>query len=435
MSTVDYNKSLFDFLSSSPTVFHACNNIAGFLGKNNFKQLHENTTWNLKKGESYFVIRNNSAILAFTLGSEEDLSRGFRMVATHTDSPCLQVKPIPDIKTSSYHQLGVEVYGGSLLPPWFDRELSLAGRVCCATGANKLHVLPIDFGRPVLTLPSVAIHLNRDANSGNEINKQEHLPPILAQSVTKQLGNFKEHLLQQARIEHRDLEINEVLSFDIFCYDCQAPCLTGLNNEFISAPRLDNLLSCHGAMKAIASADKAKNTLLFCADHEENGSLSPAGAQGSFLTAVVERIIPDSQTRAIAYDNSFLISADNSHATHPNFMNKSDKQHEIHLNLGPVIKINANQRYATNSISGAVFKQLCREITIPTQEFVMRSDMACGSTIGPMTAAKLGVRTIDIGAPTLAMHSIREITGAEDPRLLGECLHHFFESDLHCNVL
>lgn len=430
MNISDFNSSLFTFLETSTTPFHACSNIADFFKDRGFQQLKENESWSLQQGSSYYVIREGGAIIAFTLGFDESSDQGFRIIAAHTDSPCLQVKPQPDVKQSSYHQLGVEVYGGSLLSPWFDRDLSIAGRICCRTKGDELITLLIDFKRSLVMIPSVAIHLNREANKGYEINKQTHLPPIIGQSLNNQLPDFTSHLHQQAEQQYPGLGISEVLSFDMFCYDLQGPLYTGVGNEFISSPRLDNLLSCHAGMHAMASSDRTKNSLLFCANHEENGSLSSTGAHGSFISSTLERIVEDSTSRLVTLHTSFLISADNAHATHPNFTDKMDKHHEIHLNKGPVIKVNANQRYTTSSISSAFYKEICRRAAITPQEFVMRSDIACGSTIGPMTAARLGTTAIDVGAPTLAMHSIREITGSLDPQLLYRTLHGFLDSEL-----
>jgi aspartyl aminopeptidase len=435
MDTPQYNKKLFSFLSSSPTAFHAVTAIETFLHEQKFERLQENETWHLRKGRSYFTTRENGAVIAFTLGEDEEIGQGFRIVAAHTDSPCLQIKPQADIKTGTYHQLGVEVYGGSLLHPWFDRDLCLAGRVCCEMTDENIEVLLIDFNRPLLTIPSIAIHLNREANKDTGINQQKHLPPIIAQSINLQLPGFSELLLEQTKAEHPEASIKEILAFDMFCYDFQRPAYLGINKEFISSARLDNLVSCHAGMKAIANSDRRKNSLLFCANHEENGSTSTTGANGSFIDSVIERIIPDPESKSIALSNSFLISADNAHATHPNFIDKMDPAHEIHLNKGPVIKLNANQRYATSSLSASVYKLICREEKIIPQEFVMRSDMLCGSTIGPMTAARLGVRTLDVGVPSLGMHSIRELTGSSDPFLLYRSIVHFLNSDIHKNIL
>ncbi len=435
MNQSHYNDSLFSFLSSSPTPYHAVAGIEDFLRLHGFIQLQENAPWQLEKGFSYFVTREKSAMIAFTLGSREDPEHGFRMLAAHTDSPCLQIKPRPDIKTASYQQLGVEIYGGGLLGTWFDRDLSLAGRVAGAMADGTLAVRLIDFNRPLLTVPSIAIHFNREANTTNTIDRQKHLPPIIAQSIDRQLPEFRALLLEQMQLEHPKAMIEEILAFDLFCYDFHGPAYIGMNNEFISSARLDNLLSCHAGMTALAQADRSRNSLLFCANHEENGSTSATGAQGSFIDSVIERILPNPEARSISLSNSFLISMDNAHAAHPNFMDKIDAGHEIHLNKGPVIKLNANQRYATNSLSAAIYKLLCKEACIPCQEFVMRSDMPCGSTIGPITAARLGVKTIDVGAASLAMHSIRELTGSSDPFLLYRTIGQFLSSDTHRQLL
>jgi aspartyl aminopeptidase len=434
MDTTAYNTDFFSFLSASPTPFHAVDTMVASLKEHGFSQLTEDQPWQLIKGNGYFVTREQGALIAFILGKAEEPEQGFRILAAHTDSPCLQIKPRPEICTGGYQQLGVEVYGGSLLAPWFDRSLSLAGRVCCCDSQGKLHMLLVDFKRPLLTIPNVAIHLNRTSNSALEIDKQQHLPAIISQSINDQFTDFTEILKEQIGRQYSGKESLEILSFDMFCYDCEGPLLTGINNELISSPRLDNLLSCHAGLTALISAEKNHNALLFCANHEENGSLSSSGAQGSFISCVLERILPASEQRMIGLNRSFLISADNAHASHPNFMSKMDAQHHIQLNMGPVIKINANQRYTTSSLSSAIFKKLCTKAGISPQEFVMRSDLPCGSTIGPMTAARLGIKAIDVGAASLAMHSIRELTGASDPLMLCLCLKEFIRSELHRDI-
>ncbi len=431
MEIEHYNKQLFAFLFSSPTPFHAVANIRDYLVQQGFHQLQETDRWQLEKGRSYLLCRESAAIIAFTLGSQETEEQGFRMLAAHTDSPCLQIKPRPEIKTGSFQQLGVEVYGGSLLAPWFDRDLSLAGRICCEMADGSLAILPINFFRPILTIPSIAIHLDREINKNGGINQQKHLPPIMSQSIDEQLPELKSLLMDQVKLEHPDSQVREILSFDLFCYDFQQPVYTGARKEFISSARLDNLLSCHAGMTAAASAEKTRNHLLFCANHEEIGSTSTTGANSSLLDSVLSRIIPNGESRRIAMRNSFLISMDNAHATHPNFVEKSDPAHEIHLNKGPVVKLNASQRYATNAITSAIFKQICKTAEVTPQEFVMRSDMPCGSTIGPMTSALNGLRTVDVGAASLAMHSIRELTGSRDPFLLYRAVSQFLKSDVH----
>ncbi|SDP09406.1 M18 family aminopeptidase [Desulforhopalus singaporensis] len=430
MDTSLYNQQLFSFLSASPTPFHCVAQMSRILQQHGFTRLREQQSWGQLSKGSYYVVRQQGAITAFTLGTDEKITDGFRIIGAHTDSPCLQLKPKPDVKTGSFHQLAVEVYGGSLLAPWFDRDLSIAGRVCVARDDGSIDVFLVDFARPLVTIPSIAIHLFREANSKPDINQQKHLPPIIGQSVAKQLPDFTEILKDQMAREHPEASGREILGYDLFCYDHQGPIYTGVNNDFISAPRLDNLLSCHAGLTALIQTDRTKNSILFCSNHEENGSLSAAGAQGSFISAVLERIIPEDGERRLALASSFLISADNAHATHPNYPEKTDPGHEIHLNKGPVIKINANQRYTSSGFSSAVYKQLCRICAVDCQEFVMRSDLACGSTIGPMTAARLGVNGVDVGAPTLGMHSIRELTGRRDPLLFQRPLVTFLTSDL-----
>ncbi len=409
-----YNKELFEFLDNSPTAFHAIHTIRKHLLRAGMTELFESEPWQLKKGHGYFVVRENSALAAFTIGNKESLESGFRMIGSHCDSPGLQLKPHAGVASSPYLQLGVEIYGGPLLNPWFDRDLSLAGRVTCSDSSHNLHDYLIDFARPLLTIPSLAIHLDREANSSRTIDKQKFLPPLLSQAVNDQLPDFKDILKNQLTHQYHDADIEEILSFDLFCYDHQKASLLGLNDDFITSSRLDNLLSCHVATKAICRAGNKRNTMFLCTNHEENGSTSTTGAHGTFIDNIFERIFQKPEKRQIALRNSFFTSIDNAHAVHPNFRDKSDPQHDVVLNGGPVIKINANQRYATSSRSAALFKLICREAEVPYQEFVMRTDMPCGSTIGPMTAARLGIETIDIGAPTLAMHSIRELAGNRD---------------------
>ncbi|WP_163336755.1 M18 family aminopeptidase [Desulfopila sp. IMCC35008] len=423
----DYNKDLFGFLQQSPTAFHTTRTIQKRLVKAGFKELDESKGWKLKPENGYFVVRDNSAICAFTLGKKQIPSDGFRMTASHNDSPGLQIKPVAAIESPPYLQLGVEVYGSPLLHQWFDRDLGLAGRVCAKTNAESYQEFLIDFKRPLLTIPTVAIHLDREANTSKSIDKQKLLPPLLAQKIGDQLPNFHEILLQRIKKQYPKPKISKILSFDLFCYDSQAPAFLGLNNEFIAAGRLDNQLSCHAGVMALCQSSGTMNSMFICTNHEENGSTSVSGANSSFVTDIFSRIIPDPEQRYISLRNSFLVSMDNAHGVHPNYMELSDPNHSVNLNEGLVIKINANQRYATNSRSSARFKLIAEKAGVPVQEFVMRSDMPCGSTVGPMTAAKLGVDTIDIGVPTFGMHSIREITGSSDPYMLYQTIIEFLQ--------
>lgn len=434
MDVLEYNAHLFDFLVSSPSPFHTVASMEAACIASGFTRLDERERWQLERGRPYFFSKSQGALVAFILGKEESVEDGFRILAAHTDSPCLKLKPRADYSSGSYQQLGIEVYGGALLAPWFDRDLSLAGRVCCQQNDGRIGMFLVNFRRPLLTIPSLAIHFDREANKNSLVNQQQHLPPLFGVQGKIDTSDFSSLLLAQIHQEHPQASVSEVLAFDLFCYDFQQPAYIGRNDEMISAARLDNLLSCHAGLMAVSRAEKQKNTMLFCANHEEIGSTSNSGAQSSLLDGLFERLCTDNQSRRIALSNSFLVSMDNAHATHPNHLDKIDPRHEISLNKGPVIKYNANQRYATDAASASIFKAICRYANICPQEFVMRSDLPCGSTIGPMTSACLGVPTVDIGAASLAMHSIRELTGAHDPWLLFTAVRHFLASDLHKSI-
>jgi aspartyl aminopeptidase len=428
-----FNQDFFQFLQGSSTPFHAVSFMAGKLRDSGFLQLSETATCTLEPGGSYFITRDDGAIAAFTLAASDNHDHNFRMVGAHTDSPSLQLKPLTGKVTHSFYQLGVEVYGGPLLATWFDRDLSIAGRVVCAAKNGNLATLLIDFKRPVAIIPSLAIHFDREANNGHAINKQKELVPIFSQITEGDALNFSSILTEQINKEYPDTKVDTILAFDLFCYDCQPPSFLGLGNEFITSSRLDNLLSCFVGYTALIEAmnetKKDTNRLLICNNHEEIGSVTAAGAQGSFLHSILECIIPDSIKRHRILRDSFFISLDNAHGVHPNFSDKSDPEHLPLLNHGPVIKANANQRYATTSVSSAIYKTIAAEAGVATQNFVMRSDMACGSTIGPHTAASLGIPAVDVGAPTLAMHSIRETTGSRDPFLLYKTINRFLTRD------
>lgn len=418
--------ALLDFIRRSPTPFHATDNLRQQLLDAGFTELHEADRWKVQTGGRYFVTRNGSSIITFTLAAHPPSEDGFRMVGAHTDSPCLHVKPQPETFRKSYYQLGVEVYGGALLNPWFDRDLSIAGRVSYRDSRQQLGNVLIDFEQPVAVIPSLAIHLDREANKSHCINAQKHLPPLLMQSDGDSATNFRQLLRDAARKQHPDLDIDEVLEFELSLYDCQPPAQVGLKQDFIAAARLDNLLSCFVALRAMLDSDDTQSKLLVCNDHEEVGSASACGADGPFLKSVLQRVCADQETLARCIHQSWMVSADNAHGVHPNFADKHDAEHGPRLNHGPVIKTNANQRYATNSETAALFRLLCENADVPVQSFVVRSDMACGSTIGPITASNIGVRSLDVGVPTFAMHSIRELAGSQDVAHLHKALKAFF---------
>lgn len=441
MDKLSFNEGLLQFLQQSPTPFHAVQTMQSTLLKAGFELLSEEDTWHLKSGGRYIVQRNGSSIIAFTLGQGDPAESGFRMSGAHTDSPCLKLKPnavMPvNPQTGGALQFAVEVYGGALLAPWFDRDLSLAGRVEYRLSDGTLGSALLDWQRPLATVPSLAIHLDREANSNRTINAQKDLPPVLALQDSATGFDFTRWVTDALHAQQGIDKVECILAHELYFYDTQAPAMIGLHEEFIASARLDNLLSCYVGQQALL-ADKsaqAKNfALLVCNDHEEVGSNSACGAQGPFLRSVLARISAQLGAGDAAESvermtrRSLFLSIDNAHGLHPNFADKHDNNHGPLLNQGPVIKVNANQRYATNSRTTAVFKALCEQAEVPVQSFVVRSDMGCGSTIGPVTAAGLGVETIDIGVPTYGMHSIRELAGSDDAWYLARVVTRFFQS-------
>lgn len=427
------NHALCAFIQASPTPFHAVASLAAMLEGAGYVKLDEAAHWQLQPQGRYYLVRNQSSLIAFRLDAPTLATRGFRMVGAHTDSPCLKLKPQPELWRHGFLQLGVEVYGGALLNPWFDRDLSLAGRVSYFDSNKVLHSALIDFRRAVATIPSLAIHLDREVNQKRSINSQTDLPPLLLQGTSVDTGSIRDLLLHEARREHPARDIAEILDFEISLYDVNPPALVGLHEQFIASARLDNLLSCFIGLRSLLDCTGEGNRLLVCTDHEEIGSATAAGASGPFLQATLQRIAekvlgPGHEHYQCLLQRSFLVSADNAHGLHPNFPDKHDSSHGPQLNAGPVLKFNANQRYATNSESAALFRKICSEAGVPVQSFVMRSDMGCGSTIGPLVATELGINTVDIGVPTHAMHSIRELAGSEDTLWLAAALTRYYSS-------
>lgn len=420
---------LLDFLAESPTAFHAVENMRQQLDAAGYEFVDEAQHWQpFAAGQGYYTIRNSSSLVAWKMPLDKPLKlSGLRMVGAHTDSPCLKIKPQPELQQKNYQQLGVEVYGGALLNPWFDRDLSLAGRVNYLNTSKQRKQALLDVKRPVAVISSLAIHLDREANKSHPINPQLHLPVLLGQADDKQ--SFKDWLLQQLLAEGL-VEADRVLDYEISLYDTQPPKVIGLTEQFIASARLDNLLSCFAGLQALIGADTTEGGLLVCNDHEEVGSMSSVGAQGPMLAQVIARIVPEQEERAQMLRRSLLISVDNAHAIHPNYIDKHDSNHGPLLNAGAVIKQNVNQRYATNSETSALIHDIANRENIPLQSFVVRSDMACGSTIGPITAAELGVRTLDLGMPQLAMHSIRELAGVKDLEYMVNLLSYFYKEEL-----
>ena len=415
MTKQDFNDGLLGFLDASPTPFHATKNMAGMFRNAGFKELEEVQKWELKAGEKYFVTRNDSSIIAFTYPK---INKKYLMIGSHTDSPNLKLKPNPVIKEHGVVKFGVESYGGLLLNPWFDRDLSLAGRVNYLSADDKLESQLIDVQKKIAIIPSLAIHLDRTANEGKTVNKQTDVCPILTTNEDFEFETFLEWQLEKHGVKGAKKVYASELSF----YDTQKASYVGLYDDFIASARLDNLLSCYVGMLSICSIESDKPMLFIASDHEEVGSASTSGAGGSFLENTLRRMFPDYSEYVEMTRSSLMISADNAHAIHPNFASKHDSNHAPHINKGVVIKVNANQRYASNSTTISQFMQKADELGESVQQFVTRSDMGCGSTIGPITATRLGIETLDVGLPTFAMHSIRELAGSEDAYSLYKIL-------------
>lgn len=422
MSQDDLIERLLDFLRRSPTPWHAAASMAARLEAAGFRRLDEREPWRLSPGERVYVTRNDSSIIALQL-PEGELD-ALRMIGAHTDSPGLRLKPSAAQTSAGWLQLGVETYGGVLLAPWYDRDLGLAGRIHVRHPDGRLEGLLLSVERPVAIIPSLAIHLDRDVNQGRPINAQTQMAPVFLQGGE---NADLERLLKGWVAEQHGLAEVELLDFELALHDMQPPARIGVAGELIASARLDNLLSCFVGLEALLASDGRQGVVLAASDHEEVGSASACGAQGPFLGDVLRRV---SEQLGGGGEGGFIrliqasrmISCDNAHALHPNFTDKHDAAHGPALNGGPVIKVNANQRYATNSATAAMFRDLCREAEVPVQTFVTRADMGCGSTIGPITATELGVPTLDVGAPQWAMHSIRETAGARDVEYLTRVL-------------
>ncbi len=418
-------KKLIRFLDASPTPFHAVSFMTNLLNSCGYKKLVEADKWRLKKGGSYYLTKNGSSLIAFRLGTADTPVEGINIVGAHTDSPALKIKPSPLIAFKNYIKVGVEVYGGPILNTWFDRDLSIAGQVVYTDERQKVETALIDFKRPVAVIPNLPIHLSSKAGNKEKLNRQIELPPVLMQfSPKKQSGSkaFSDILSAELKKQIPNKSFNQINSADLTFYDTQKPTVLGYNKEFLCAGKLDNLVSCFTGLQALLDSDGRKTSMLVCNDHEEVGSNSNTGAAGPFLKSVLERVLKNREDYYRSIARSILFSVDNSHGVHPNYPHRFDENHGPILNKGPVLKINANQRYATNAETGSFYRQVCQKVGVPVQEFVNRSDLNCGSTIGPITSTTLGINTLDIGVPTFAMHSIRETCGCQDVLYLYKAL-------------
>lgn len=421
----DDSADFLRFLDACPTPYHAARHVGERLAAAGFRALDERVAWRLGPGDRAFLVRGGT-IIAFVLGQTAPWESGFVLLGAHTDSPNLRLKPNPEHTNHGYRQLSVEVYGGALLGTWLDRDLSLAGRVVLAGGKLELVRLP----GSVCRIPNLAIHLQREVNKdGLFVNAQNHLVPIWALEAGESRGVLDLVTAALAGTSSAGAKPSDLVGFDLCLFDTQGAALGGASGELLSSARLDNLGSCYPAHQAlIASGDAGPTTRVVALyDHEEVGSQSASGARSLLLETVLERLTfayPDAPRDALprALARSFFVSADMAHAVHPNYPDKHDKQHRPVLGGGPLVKVNANQSYATDAIAQGAFIDACRAEGVSPQVFVSRNDQPCGSTIGPITAARLGLRTIDIGNPMLAMHSCRETCATQDGPLMTKVM-------------
>lgn len=424
-------QELIDFIYDSPTSFHAAYNAKNMLAAEGFKELRDDEKWEIKKGGKYYFMKNDSAVIAFTAGNKDVWNTGFKIIGAHTDSPTFRIKPSPEMTSEgAYVKLNTEVYGGPILNTWLDRPLSIAGRVA-VRGKSPMHpeIRLINIKRPLLIIPNLAIHMNRNVNLGVELNRQKDMIPMISMvNENLEKGNYLINILTE------ELKINkeDILDFDLFLYEFEKGCIMGFNNEFISSSRLDDLAMVQAGVKALVSADSTNNTnVLVCFDNEEVGSSTKQGADSEMLSNILERIVicsngsREEYFRALA--KSFMISADLAHAVHPNSGEKADPVLRPIINKGPVIKLSANQSYTSDSISSSVYTELCKNAGVPVQRFVNRSDERGGSTIGPISSTHINIRSVDIGTPILAMHSVRELGGVMDHTYVIKSFEEFYK--------
>ncbi len=426
----DLAKDLLDFIDTSPSPWHAVSTVEQRLLAQGFTPLDETQPWQLAAGKSYFVVRGGASIIAFTLGKQSLPETGFRIVGAHTDSPGLRLKPHAAFGSDGLVRIGVEVYGGPILATFTDRDLSIAGRVTVRTKSGHETRL-LKFDNALMRLPNLAIHMNREVNDkGLVLNKQTHLALLFAESEN---GIEADHQLLAHIAQALKVEVYDILTFELNVFDTQKGTFWGAHQEFIADSQLDNLASCHAAITALLAA-RDQNTTNICAlfDHEEVGSESATGASGSFLADIISRITActglEEEARLRALAQSFFVSADMAHAYHPNHPTAYEPCHHAMVNQGPVIKTNANQRYSTNADSAARFITLCERAGVPYQQYAHRTDLGCGSTIGPIVASSLGITSVDVGSPMWAMHSIRESAGVLDHSYMVKVLTELFSS-------
>lgn len=418
--------NLLDFIHTSPTPFHAVLNMKEKLLKKKFVELKENQKWNLTKGGKYFINKDDSGLIAFVVGSGNLEETGFKIVTSHTDSPCLKIKLNSENIQNGYNRVVIEVYGGLILSTYVDRELSIAGRVIVKENDNLITKF-VNFNKPVAIIPNVAIHMNRDINDGFVYDKQNHLQPILGAS-SLDAGQLKLNIAKEL-----NTTVENIYEADLMLYDTHKGNVVGFNEDMIISPRLDNLAMCHASLEAILNVKNPVSTdIAIFFDSEEIGSLTTSGANSVFLGNILERIsnlLNDNSKESyfVTLANSFIISADMAHAVHPNYPEKHDKFYAPVLNGGLVIKMNGECRYSSTSQTVAFIENICKKNNIKYQKFINHSNIKAGTTVGPITAAKLGVNAVDVGNPMFAMHSIRETAGVTDHTNMIELFNNFYK--------
>ncbi|MEU9965035.1 M18 family aminopeptidase [Streptomyces malaysiensis] len=419
-----HTDDLMSFLRASPSPYHAVASAAERLEKAGFRRIEETAPWDGTAG-GRFVLRGG-AIIAWYVPEGAEPATPYRIVGAHTDSPNLRVKPIPDTGAHGWRQIAVEVYGGALLNTWLDRDLGLSGRITLRDGSH--HLVTVD--RPLLRVPQLAVHLDRSVNTeGLKLDKQRHMTPIWG------LGGVEEGGLLRFVAEETGVAAEEIAGWDLMTHSVEPPAYLGRDRELVAGPRMDNLVSVHAGTAALIAAAARQELpyipVLAAFDHEENGSQSDTGADGPLLGTVLERSVfargGAYEDRARAFAGTVCLSSDTGHAVHPNYPERHEPGHHPRPNGGPILKVNVNQRYATDGAGRAVFAAACERAGVPWQSFVSHNSMPCGTTIGPITAARHGIATVDIGIAILSMHSARELCGAQDPRLLAKALHAFLE--------
>lgn len=419
---------LLDYINASPTPYHAVAEAVRRLEAEDYAALDEREAWSLSAGDRRFVVRGDGSIVAFEVGAEAPAEAGFRIVGAHSDSPNLRLNPSPDRTAHGVRQLTVEPYGGLLLHTWFDRDCSIAGRVRVRLPEGEERTELVDLEEPLLRISDLAIHLQRELReSGFQPNPQQHLQPLLGLEDAPDLRTLLlDHLAAKGVVA------DKVLGYDLMLYDVQPAALGGVGGAFVHAARLDNLGSCHAGLSSLLASNDGPlppfTRVVALWDHEEVGSRSSRGADSTLLRDVASRVSGGGEALRRAVAHSSLISADMAHGVHPNYAERHDPEHMPRLGGGPVVKWNVNQRYTSDGVTGGMFVALCDRVGVTPQHFKTRNDMACGSTIGPMSAALLGVPTVDVGNPMLSMHSCREMCAAADVPAMIQVMRAYFET-------